>query len=89
MIEHSDDVWHGYAIHHHLAFHAAVTKMHVLISPCLPYATGEGVSQDKKTNVFSDSDIQNMCFRWWQSWDVEDVGSLLLQHFGSYEAPCK
>lgn len=63
--------------------------MHVLISPCLPYATGEGVSQDKKTNVFSDSDIQNMCFRWWQSWDVEDVGSLLLQHFGSYEAPCK
>lgn len=59
MIERLDDVWHGYAIHHHLAFHAAVAKRHVLISPCLPYAR-EDVSQDKKTNVFSDSGIQNV-----------------------------
>lgn len=48
MIEHLDDVWHGYAIHHHLAFHAAVAKMRVLISPCLPSAAGESMSQDKR-----------------------------------------
>lgn len=51
MIEHLDDVWHGYAIHHHLAFHAAVAKMRVLVSPCLPSAAGESVSQDKETNM--------------------------------------
>lgn len=50
-MEHLDDMWHGYAINHHLASHAAVAKMHILISPCLPYATGESVSQDKKTNM--------------------------------------